>query len=171
MGQSLAAKKLEKLKESELSLATKVKGKKSYADSFYMYPTDSSEVRSIISQLKADSAPGLDGITNRLVRVIGDVIVEPLTHIFNMSLASGVFPEDWKVAAMIPIHKGGDKDNPSNYRPISLLGAFSKILGKTSPHAHRLHNCKYIFALYKNFIAYEISVILPCICFEIIEVL
>ena len=53
-----------------------------------------------------------------------------LKHICNSSLEQGIFPDDMKIARVIPLLKAGDKQNVSNYRPISLLPQFSKILEK-----------------------------------------
>jgi hypothetical protein len=55
-------------------------------------------------------------------------IISPLTNIYNQSLAHGIFPFRLKYAIIKPIFKNGKEDEPSNYRPISLLPAFSKIL-------------------------------------------
>ena len=57
-------------------------------------------------------------------------IVKPLTHICNISFKNGTFPDQMKVAKVIPICKGNDKQVFTNYRPISLLPQFSKILEK-----------------------------------------
>ena len=51
-------------------------------------------------------------------------------HIFNQSLATGTLPTKFKIAKVIPVFKSGDALDPSNYRPISLLSTFSKILEK-----------------------------------------
>ena len=51
-------------------------------------------------------------------------------HICNLSLSSGVFPDDMKIAKVIPLFKAGDKCFFTNYRPISLLPQFSKVLEK-----------------------------------------
>ena len=53
--------------------------------------------------------------------------MDPLTHIINMSLSTGIVPNDLKIAKVIPIFKKGEQDLVSNYRPISLLTCFSKI--------------------------------------------
>ena len=50
-----------------------------------------------------------------------------LTIIYNRSIFEGVFPDDMKVAKVIPLHKGKSPLTVSNYRPISLLLIFSKI--------------------------------------------
>jgi hypothetical protein len=55
-------------------------------------------------------------------------IISPLTYISNESLAQGIFPDTLKYAIIKPIFKNGNKDKASNYRPVSLLRAFSKIL-------------------------------------------
>ena len=57
-------------------------------------------------------------------------ILTPLRHICNISSGQGIFPDEMKIARIIPLFKSGDKQNVSNYRPISLLPQFSKILEK-----------------------------------------
>ena len=64
------------------------------------------------------------------VKNVIECIARPLTHICNQSLQTGVFPNNMKTAKVILIHKTGDKHVLSNYRPISLLPQFSKILEK-----------------------------------------
>ena len=59
-----------------------------------------------------------------------ECVVKPITFVFNLSLQSGVFPEKMKIAKVNPIHKAGDKQEFTNYRPISILSQFSKILEK-----------------------------------------
>ena len=57
-------------------------------------------------------------------------ISSPITHIFNKSIQKGIFPSRIKYSTIIPIYKSGDKLDKSNFRPISILICFSKILGK-----------------------------------------
>ena len=57
-------------------------------------------------------------------------IAKPLAHIFNFSFSCGVFPDHMKIAKIIPIFKNGQKTEFTNYRPISILSQFSKILEK-----------------------------------------
>ena len=64
---------------------------------------------------------------------------ETLSDIINTSFMDGIFPEQLKIARVVPIHKGGSKTVVSNYRPISLLSAFSKIFEKL------VHNRVYNF--------------------------
>ena len=57
-------------------------------------------------------------------------IAQPLSTIVNQSFEAGVFLEKLKIGKVNPIHKKDSSDNPSNYRPISILSVFSKIFGK-----------------------------------------
>jgi hypothetical protein len=57
-----------------------------------------------------------------------DYLKKPLTDIYNLSLESGIFPEQLKIAKVIPVHKKGNKRDINNYRPIASL--FSKVLEK-----------------------------------------
>ena len=75
-------------------------------------------------------AVGLDNIPSTALIAAHSVICYPLSSILNSSITSSVFPEPWKCASIHPLHKGGDRANPSNYRPISLLPVSSKLLEK-----------------------------------------
>ena len=71
--------------------------------------------------LNCAKAVGHDGLPiSLLVRAV-DFIYQPLTHIFNTSIASSIFPDEMKIAKVIPLFKSGDQCTTSNYRPISLL--------------------------------------------------
>ena len=61
---------------------------------------------------------------------IMDYVIKPLTYICNCSLIQGVFSDCLKIAKVLPLHKGNDKHNVSNYRPVSILPQMSKILEK-----------------------------------------
>ena len=54
--------------------------------------------------------------------------MEPLTRILNLSISTGIVPDKLKIAKVIPIYKKDDAEKFSNYRPVSLLPCFSKIL-------------------------------------------
>ena len=62
-----------------------------------------------------------------MLRIAADVIAPSLTFIFNLSLSTGIFVDNWKNARVTPIHKDGSKLVMGNYRPISVLPIISKI--------------------------------------------
>ena len=57
-------------------------------------------------------------------------IIDLVVHVFNLSLRSGYIPDSYKCAKVIPIFQSGSKSEFTNYRPISLLSSFSKLLEK-----------------------------------------
>ena len=59
-----------------------------------------------------------------------DGITKPFTYICNLSFQTGTFPNKMKIAKVIPLYKSGNKHHFTNYRPVSLLPQFSKILEK-----------------------------------------
>ena len=75
----------------------------------------------MIKSLPLNKATGLDGISSRLLREAADIVVPSLTNIINFSIRSGVFPDKWKVAKVLPVYKDDVKSEASNYRPISIL--------------------------------------------------
>jgi len=103
--------------------------KKHFNESFFMTPTDENEILKILSHIKNSSA-GHDGIDIKVIKDVATNILEPLTHICNLSLAMGKIPSELKIAKIVPIHKKGAKDKFSNYRPVSVLPAFSKLFEK-----------------------------------------
>jgi len=98
-----------------------------YASSMLVKNTDQSEVAKIILALK-DSSSGCDGIYARIVKDYHKYILSPLTHIFQLSLSQGYFPTELKIAKVIPLYKNGNKMLINNYRPVSILPLFSKVL-------------------------------------------
>ncbi len=69
-------------------------------------------------------------IDMKLVKQISVGISKPLTYICNLSFRTGTFPRNMKIAKVMPLFKSGDSHNFTNYRPVSLLPQFSKILEK-----------------------------------------
>lgn len=92
------------------------------------YP-DEDEVIGIIKKLKNPKAPGIDRINNVLLKKLPARGITYLLFIITACMKFSYFPEKWKHAKVVPIPKPGkDHSSPSNYRPISLLCAISKIL-------------------------------------------
>ncbi|GBM48234.1 RNA-directed DNA polymerase from mobile element jockey [Araneus ventricosus] len=87
-----------------------------------------SEVLGCIKKLKNNKAPGIDSISNMMIRNLSHNVIFYLTFLFQKILTLGHFPQRWKTATVVPILKPGkDPTQPSSYRPISLLSSISKI--------------------------------------------
>ena len=89
------------------------------------------EVTGKIDKLKAEKSQGPDGIiyiNPKLLKECKNVLCDPLTLLFNKSMREEKLPSAWKRANITPIHKGGDKTEPSNYRPVSLTSVPCKIM-------------------------------------------
>ena len=81
-----------------------------------------------LTQLSVAKACGNDGIPARVIKACGDILVRPLYHVFNLCIELGKFPKIWKEAKVTPLYKSGSHTDPDNYRPISVLPIFSKLL-------------------------------------------
>jgi hypothetical protein len=84
----------------------------------------------IINEFVPKKSFDIDGISMNLVKFISTSISVPLAHIFSLSLRHGTFPEFLKISRVVPIFKGGDPDMCDNYRSISLVKTFAKLLEK-----------------------------------------
>lgn len=95
-------------------------------------PFSAEEVLSAINHLKLKKSPGPDGILAGMLKNSLTISLPFLVEAFNFMFDSGVYPTAWTGAVVVPIHKGGDTNNPDNYRGVSLLSilgkAFSRIL-------------------------------------------
>ena len=83
-----------------------------------------------IRKLDITKSVGPDNINARVLKELHDVIIEPLTLLFNNSLNQGMVPQEWKKALVTPIHKKGNKKLASNYRPVSLTSITCKMMEK-----------------------------------------
>ena len=77
--------------------------------------------------MEIGKSTGLDKISTKLVKQ-AETIFEPLAYINNLSLETGIFPDDWKLSKVTPIYKTGDKTLCENYRPISVISIIAKYL-------------------------------------------
>ena len=96
--------------------------------SFKLAAVHPDDVDKIIAGLKNSKSFGLDLIDTQVIKLIKAEIVPALTHVINLSIDSQEFPEYWKKAKIIPLHKKEDLLNPQNFRPVAILPIFSKIL-------------------------------------------
>lgn len=96
-------------------------------NSLYLSPVTDDEIKKEINGLKANKSSGPDTIPPRIVKYASESITPVLTHIFNLSIQKGIYPDMLKISEVIALYKKGKKILPENYRPISLLDIFDKI--------------------------------------------
>ena len=101
-----------------------------HAHSFYLDPITPGELVTIISKMKGKKSSGDDNISSKLIKSLKGEIAYPLSLLINSSLESGIVPASMKIAKVLPLYKGKDRQQLSNYRPISLLPVLSKVLEK-----------------------------------------
>jgi hypothetical protein len=87
-------------------------------------------IAKVISGLKTTSALPTDEILVAILKMGSDVLAGPISHLVNMSLSTGIFPEAFKTALIHPVYTGGGKarHNPASYRPVAILCTMSKVL-------------------------------------------
>ena len=125
------------------SVATKlnekiVKAKKPFShylgqitdETIFLSPTTPADIESLINCIKPNKAIGPNSIPTKILKEFKTELSEPLSDMINVSFNKGIFPDFLKVANVIPIHKKGEKLDPNNYRPISLLSNISKLYEK-----------------------------------------
>ena len=89
-----------------------------------------SVVRKLLAKINERKAAGLDNIPSRLLKMAGNIIAPSLTQIFIKSINTGIFSTEWKLARVTPIFKKGKRNDPNNYRPISVIPIVAKIFEK-----------------------------------------
>jgi hypothetical protein len=85
------------------------------------------EVTKDLNAIDPSKACGSDQIPGRLLKECAAEIAPSLTRLINLSLRLGQVPKEWKCANIVPVFKKGDKEDVTNYRPISRLSVISKI--------------------------------------------
>ena len=111
---------------SSCNFETYVKKAKSEFPAFQ--PTNINNVYQLLSGLSSNKATGLDKISCKIIKIAALVIADSLTYIFNQAITLSSFPDEWKMARVIPLYKSGHRNIPGNYRLISILPTISKIM-------------------------------------------
>ena len=85
-------------------------------------------ITKLLRNIKSDKSPGPEDIPARVLKEVAVSVAPFLKIVFEKSLSEGRVPNDWKIANVTPIFKSGEKDDPSNYRPISLTSLNGKVM-------------------------------------------
>ena len=86
------------------------------------------QVYKLLCALKTSKPAGHDKIPQKLLKDAADILAHSLTIVFNLSVETGIFPDDLKTAVVSPVYKTGDTTECTNCGPISVLSAVAKIL-------------------------------------------
>ena len=89
---------------------------------------DRAEVESRLQSLDVNKAMGPDQMSGWVLKNCAEELSWPICQLFKKSLEEGCVPNKWKEAEIVAIHKGGSKEVPLNYRPVSLLCILIKVL-------------------------------------------
>ena len=117
---------LKKLPKKKRHFSDYLRGVNKPLGSFVCSLTTDKEVSDLIDSLDYKKAKDIYNFPIRIIKEISS----PLVEIINSSFSEGIFPDKLKLAKVIPLHKGGDQSIPKNFRPISILPIFDKIIEK-----------------------------------------
>ncbi len=113
--------------------------KNSNQNNFFLSPTTEYEVNKIINKHDSKKASGMDNIKAKLLKEYGTELCKGLAHITKLSFVSENYPDQLKIAKVIPLYKKCESYFTKNYRPIRLLSILNKIIEKL------FHKCLYQF--------------------------
>ena len=98
-------------------------------ESIYLAQVSENEIGQLIKSLK-DTTAGFDDLNFMCLKISSQFLLKPPTHICNLSISQGIFPEQLKIANVIPLYKSDDSMSFNNYRPVSVLCDLPKIFEK-----------------------------------------
>ena len=97
-------------------------------ENFNLTLTTEKKVLEVLQCIDISQAAGIDKFSGRFLKDGANILAKPIAKICIISISSGLFPSDCKIAKLKPLYKKGSKTNPENFRPISLLPLISKVI-------------------------------------------
>ena len=83
-----------------------------------------------VSGLANNKATSFDRISNELIKTAKPIIAEPVLKLFNSILSNSIYPSQWKIDILSPIHKSGEKSDPHNFRGVAVSSCLGKLFNK-----------------------------------------
>ena len=96
-------------------------------DDLFLCPTTAVEVEEICKNLNPGKSAGWDGVSPRVIKAVATELAGPLSRLLNYCMREGHYPENFKVARVVPVFKAEDPTQFSNYRPVSVLPVLSQV--------------------------------------------
>ena len=93
-------------------------------------PIEEKEILKAVKTLKNGKSSALDTVSNEMIKYGISALIKPILKLFNFIFDKGIFPRLWNESLIVPIHKKGDKLDPSNYRGISITSNLGKLFNK-----------------------------------------
>lgn len=121
---------VEKNKKTNCMSTKRYFSENSTSHSLFMMPVVKDDIVKIIASLKNTNTVGHDGISTKVIKYVKEIIAKPLSHVINLCIADGIFPNSLKKVIIKPLFKRNDKTNVKNYKPIAKIPVFSKIIEK-----------------------------------------
>jgi len=101
------------------------------------------KVTAELKKLKTDKSPGTDAMHPKFLKEVSEELGGILAHIMEQSMVTGVIPQDWRDALIVPIFKKGSRNEAKNYRPVSLTSIVCKVMERIIKEGMIEHYEKY----------------------------
>lgn len=107
--------------------------------SMFLAPSTPYQIYKIINNLKNTNSVGYDGVSTKIIKAVNEDICHHLSHILNLSISTGIFPQDLKLSIIKPLFKKDCKQSMVNYRPIALYYQYFQKFSKSIFTANLTH--------------------------------